>query len=165
MVNVLRRLSILGLLAAQFSYSGETDKNAEKDSLKACAQMVLAGFRKIADAHDLRFQGKVAEATALCRGGARALQFRNTPWVDWSTYWGTGDQTSRPPGLLTKNGPSSRGINGALLDLEYQRVELIKFNLFDNNGTYQTYINGRDRVGGPALKTWPEMRLPKEHPS
>ena len=28
--------------------------------------------------------------------------------------------------------PNTRGINGALLDLEYQRMELLKFNLFDN---------------------------------
>jgi hypothetical protein len=84
-----------------------------------------------------------------------------TPWVDWSQYWGTGDATTQLPGLLTKNGPAFRGVAGALLDLEVQRIELIKFNLFDNNDTYQQYISGRDSVGGPALKTWAEMRLPK----
>ncbi|MGH9653627.1 MAG: peroxidase family protein, partial [Bryobacteraceae bacterium] len=46
-----------------------------------------------------------------------------------------------------------------------QRVELIKFNLFDNAGTYKDYINGRDGVGGPALKTWPEMRLKPGDPN
>src|ERR1019366_9431690 len=110
-------------------------------------------------------EGKVQEAPALCRAGQRALLFRNTPWVDWSNYWGAGDATSKPPGLLTKGGPSSRGIAGALLDLESQRIELIKFNLFDNNGTYQEYVTGRAGVGGPALKIWPEMRLPKDSPN
>src|SRR5260221_8752669 len=111
----MKRASILGLFAALICNAApeKDSKKAEKESLKACAQMVLAGFRKIAETRDLRFQGKVAEATALCRGGARVLQFRNTPWADWSNYWGAGDQTSRPPGLLTKSGPSSRGIDGA----------------------------------------------------
>ena len=52
-----------------------------------------------------------------------------------------------------------------MLDLEYQRIELIKFNLFDNSGTWQSYVTGQNGVGGPALKTWPEMRLPKANPN
>ena len=40
--------------------------------------------------------------------------------------------------LLDRN---TRGIDGALMDLEYQRMELIKFNLFDNR-TYETYVKG-----------------------
>src|SRR5262245_8961025 len=136
----------------------------EKESLEACARTVLAGFRQIAQNRNERFEGKVPEADALCRGGYRALQFRHTPWVDWSQYWGTGDAASRAPGLITKSGPSTRGIAGALLDLEYQRVELIKFNLFDNSRTYQDYILGRDGVDGPALKRWDTMRLPSDHP-
>src|SRR5262249_21371503 len=58
-----------------------------------------------------------------------------------------------------------RGIDGALLDLEYQRIELIKFNLFDNSGTYRDYVNGRAGVDGRALKVWGEMRLPPDHPA
>ncbi len=141
------------------------DKKEEEESLKACAKAVLDGFRKIADTRDERFNGKVSEVNALCRGGFKALQFRNTPWLDWSNYWGTGDGSSRPPGLVTSNGPSNRGIAGALLDLEYQRIELIKFNLFDNNMTYEEYVKGRNGVGGPALKSWDSMRLPKTNPS
>ena len=137
----------------------------EADSLKGCAKMVLEGFRKIAATRDQRFEGKVEEATALCRGGQKALLFRNTPWVDWSWYWGAGDESSLPAGLLLKNAPVQRGVAGALLDLEYQRVELIKFNLFDNNGTYQQFVQGRGDVGGPALKTWTEMRLAPTHPN
>ena len=47
--------------------------------------------------------------------------------------------------------PNGRGIDGALLDLEYQRIELIKFNLFDQH-TYDDYVIGRDGQPGPTLK-------------
>ena len=40
----------------------------------------------------------------------------------------------------------------------------IKFNLFDNTGTYQDFITGRGDTNGPALKTWPAMRLPASDP-
>jgi hypothetical protein len=139
-------------------------KKEEADALAACAQAALKGFRKIAPARDLRFEGKVTEATALCRGGHQALLFRDTPWVDWSHYWGTGDMASLPSEFLNSNLPTQRGVAGALLDLEYQRIELIKFNLFDNSGTYQTFVGGREGVGGSALKTWPEMRLSSGNP-
>ncbi len=139
-------------------------KLEEAKELKACAQMVLDGFRKIPDDHAQRFLGKVTDAEALCRG-ERNLQFRLTPWVDWSQYWGTGDMSSLPTGYLSKKGPAFRGVTGALLDLEYQRVALIKFNLFDNAGTWRSYITGQNGVGGPALKAWPEMRLPKDNPN
>lgn len=133
--------------------------------LKACADVVRQGFRKVADTRDVRFEGKVAEDTALCRGGERALQFRNTPWVDWSNYWGTGDVSSLPKDFLLNKAVARNGVAGALLDLEYERVELIKFNLFDNNGTYEQFLSGRDGRGGQALKEWPEMRLPPSHPN
>ena len=44
-------------------------------------------------------------------------------------------------------GPNAHGINGALYELELQRIELIKFNLFDNNKTYEAYVTGRKRRG------------------
>ena len=69
-----------------------------------------------------------------------------------------------PVDFLSVKGPQFRGVTGALTDLEYQRIGLIKFNLFDNSGTYQSYVNGRGGVGGAALKTWPEMRLPSGNP-
>ena len=73
-------------------------KALEAQSLQACAQAMIdqLALLKIPDTRGLRFQGKVSEATALCRGGEQALQFRGTPWVDWSNYWGTGDMTSLP---------------------------------------------------------------------
>jgi hypothetical protein len=137
----------------------------EAKEIKACAQMVLTGLRPIANTRDFRFEGKVAEATALCRGGEKTLQFRLTPWVDWSQYWGTGDMSSLPSGRLLKKAPAFIGVSGALLDLEYQRVELIKFNLFDNNGTWKNYMTGVPGIAGAAIKTWPEMRLPKNDPN
>jgi hypothetical protein len=160
----LRWIAVCAAVTACSPLFAADPKKEEVEALKACAQAVLSGFRKIAATRDQRFQGKVSEANALCRGGYQALQFRNTPWVDWSNYWGAGDSSSIPP-ILLKNGPTQRGILGALMDLEYQRIELIKFNLFDNNGTYPEYVQGRDGVGGPALKRWDAMRLPADHPS
>ena len=150
----------------QSSSSAPSGKQEEAKALLACAQMVTDQLHqlKIPDVRAQRFQGKVSEATALCRGGERALQFRGTPWVDWGNYWGTGDMTSLPTGFISAKLPAQRGVAGALVDLELQRIELIKFNLFDNSGTYPTYAQGRNGVGGPALKVWPEMRLPADSP-
>ena len=60
-------------------------------------------------------------------------------------------------------GPNEHGINGALYELELQRIELIKLNLFDNK-RYEAYMTGRDGELGLVLNTWPEMRLPQSHP-
>ena len=136
-----------------------------KPSTEACEQMVLKGLRPIANLRDERFQGKVEEATAACRGELKAIWSLNTPWVDWANYWGAGDASSKAAKSVGLLGPDARGVDGALLDLEYQRIELIKFNLFDNNGSYEQYVAGKDGVGGPALKVWKEMRLPKGHPN
>jgi len=54
---------------------------------------------------------------------------------------------------------------GALTDLEYQRMELIQFNLFDNNKTYETYVTGSGGLPGALVKQWPEMRLPIQDPN
>ncbi|MDE3196188.1 MAG: oxygenase [Acidobacteriota bacterium] len=157
-----RALILLLLAGSPLLAAG--DDTVTPDGVKACAQMVLSGFRKIAGERDMRFTGKVAEATALCRGGERALQFRMTPWVDWSHYWGTGDMFSLPKGPLRKSA-TFQGVSGALLDLEYERVELIKFNLFDNSGTWKKYVTGLPGVQGPSIRKWPEMRLPANNPS
>ena len=164
---------LFGMLAAPLDAAAQgggatpkpDPKKEELAELKSCAQSVLAGFRKIADTRGERFEGKVTEAADICRGGQKTLQFRLTPWVDWSQYWGTGDLTSLPTGYLSKKGPAFRGVTGALLDLEYQRIELIKFNLFDNAGTYKKYVTGDPGTAGPAIKIWPEMRFPKDNPN
>ena len=159
--------ALTGLASGQGTLGSPADKKLspkqeEAAELKACVQHLAGGFLKVPDTRDLRFQGKVTTPTARCRGGQQAVEYQFTPWVDWSRYWGTGDSSSLPVGFLSVKGPQLRGITGALTDLEYQRLELIRFNLFDNSGTYQTYVSGRDGVGGPALKTWPEMRLPSD---
>ena len=130
-------------------------------SLMGCVDDISSGARPIAASRDHRFQAKVQSSTARCRGGETAVQRRGVPWVDWANYYGAGDAATKSF-WSTRN---MRGVNGALVDLEYERVELIKFNLFDNNGTFPQYRMGRDSTEGPALKTWPEMRLPPSHPN
>jgi len=152
------------VFAAAQSGSTVNPKKQELIELEACAGSALQGFRPIADTRTQRFNGKVALLTALCRGGQKAVQLRFTPWVDFSNYWGTGDLSSLPQGYFSTSAPQFRGVSGALLDLEYQRIELIKFNLFDNNGTYEDYVAGRNGLVGAALKTWPQMRLPQSSP-
>jgi hypothetical protein len=138
---------------------------AEDDAeiARACATMVTEGVPGIAGDQTRRFLGKVSEAKALCRGGERVRAYRDTPWVDWANYWGTGDARSRSD----RFGPDShifnrskRGIDGALLDIEFQRMELIKFNLFDNL-TFEQFVTDE---AGPTLKKWKEMRLGAEQP-
>src|SRR5450432_393300 len=135
--------AVLFALSSSLFADNLSPKQEEAAELGACAHSVAGGFLKIAPTRDQRFQGKVTEPTARCRGGMNAVQFRSTPWVDWSNYWGAGDTSSLPVGFLAVQPPKFRGVSGALLDLEYQRIELIKFNLFDNSGTYQAYVMGR----------------------
>ena len=136
--------------------------------LEACVRSAWTGLRPLAADRARRFLGKVEEDRARCRGGARAVELRRDPWVDWSHYWATGDGSSRMSaagGGLRFLRPDRRGIDGALIDLEYQRVELLLLNLFDSSGTYPDYVRGRGGRAGPALRAWPEMRLPPDHPS
>jgi len=123
----------------------------------SCAEKATDGIRQIAATRDARFQGKVTEKTAVCRGGETASARRSAPWVDWANYFATGDETSKAS-LPTQN---FRGVGGALVDLEYQRAELIKFNLFDNSGTFEQYRRNAGGKEGAAQKTWPQMRLPE----
>jgi hypothetical protein len=133
--------------------------------IRSCAAIGLQNLdpdekpvRPVASERDARFQGKVDESErARCRGGERAVKEMRTPWVDWPNYFGTRDATSKSDSLLR----NERGIAAALIDLEYQRMELIKFNVFDNK-TFEQYAQSPD---GPTLKTWTEMRLPPGHPS
>ncbi len=160
-----------------------TASDRDKEVLSACWTMVWAGFRPVADVKRTeRFLGKVDRATAICRGVDDYELYAATPWVDWSNYWGSGDESSKATGgtglirdalsaLLSLTDHvfdrDTRGLDGTLLDLEYQRMELIRFNLFDN-ATYQQYVDGREVNGiqkpGSLLRVWPEMRLPADHP-
>ena len=144
--------------------------NSESSDVSACIEMARAGLLEVADDRTQRFLGKVDEATARCRGGDKAVAYRSTPWVDWSNYWAAGGASTLQEGreAITSLGehlfPNGRGVDGSLLDLEFQRVELIKFNLFDNY-TYETYIKGLGGDPGSSVRIWPEMRLSPEHPA
>jgi Animal haem peroxidase len=143
-------------------------RKEEKISLESCKEKLATGALTLAKKRENRFLGKVSEQTALCRGGTYAAEQRDTPWNDWANYYAVGDSSSKRDGIVKSTGPLSpngRGINGALLDLELQRIGLIKFNLYDNNRTFEQYIKGQEGVEGPALKTWPEMQLPQDHPN
>lgn len=158
-VSASARAALRWSLCAGMALAGCRREDAA--STADCLELLREGFRPIASDRQHRFLGKVQENTASCRGGERALQGRALPWVDWSRYWGTGDASSKGrPG----SGEDRRGVSGAVLDLEYQRLELIKFNLFDNR-TYKAYVQGRAGAPGPSLKVWPEMRLSPRHPS
>jgi hypothetical protein len=114
----------------------------------SCAEKATDGLRQLAATRDARFQGKVKEDTAICRGGELAAARRSLPWIDWGNYFATGDESSKS-WLFTRN---FRGVGGALVDLEYERAELIKFNLFDNSGTFEQYRGGTGGKDGAALK-------------
>jgi len=154
-----------GLSILLAACTSDAPKQEEARELNACQQLLKEDLEKKPETRDMRFLGKVSEAAAMCRGGQQAVLFRTTPWVDWSQYWGTGDAASLPNGYLSTKLPAFRGVTGALVDLEHQRVNLIEFNLFDNNGTYRNYVSGSDGVDGRAIKVWPEMRLPKINPN
>lgn len=136
----------------------------------SCASHLLRGLRPVADQRDERFLGKLGDDALRCRGDARALANRSTPWVDWSNYWATGDDASRAHewfgvvGFLQRYLKNGIGELGALVDLEYQRMELVKFNLHDVT-TFRDYVQGRQKIAGPALRDWPQMRLPATDPA
>jgi len=137
--------------------------------LSACPRYVWRWQRPVAEDSAVRFLGKVREDTARCRGGDSAVSLRSTPWVDWQNYWATGDATSKSsvPNLwvLGHFFPNGRGIDGSLLDLQFQRMEMIKFNLFDNSGTYEKYVNLMGDPAGVFHDPYPEMRVLEKTPS
>jgi hypothetical protein len=87
--------------------------------------------------------------------------------MDWQNYWATGDSDSKVTGvgaLFGNLGANGRGIRGALLDFEYQRMEMIEFNLFDNTGTYEKYVNLLGDPAGVFNHPYVEMRVPEKDP-
>lgn len=139
------------------------------DSEVACLKVLARGdIQRVTKIRDQRFLGKVPEERARCLGGERAVALRQGPWLDWPNFWGAGDVSSKAPLHILSDakyiGPNAHGINGALYELELQRIELIKFNLLDNSGTYKSYVTGREGKAGPVLKAWSEMQLPPTHP-
>jgi len=158
-------LTACGLSILLTACTSDGPKQEEAREVNACQDLLKEDLLKKPETRDMRFLGKVSAAAAMCRGGQQAVLFRMTPWVDWSQYWGTGDAGSLPKDYLSSKLPAFRGITGALVDLEHQRVNLIEFNLFDNNGTYKGYVSGTNGIDGRAIKVWPELRLPKTNPN
>jgi heme peroxidase len=133
----------------------------------SCIAYALGGLRDVASDRSERFRGKVSEDTARCRGGEAAVAWRKTPWVDWPQYWSAGGAQTRFAGwtaALNFLSPNRRGINGALLDLEYQRIELLKFNLFDNSGTYEQYLRAQKNPSGKPASAWSQLGLSPDNP-
>jgi hypothetical protein len=167
MRSIMATIAAAGLIAAAAPHGAR----AEDDFaiLLACKRAALDPIRFPAADRTERFLGKVPDFHARCRGGERTVAAMAAPWVDWSNYWATGDASSKSSRIdadLPVVGRNQRGLNGAFLDLELQRLELIKFNLFDNNDTLEQYVKGNGTgVDGPALKTWIPMRLPAGHPN
>jgi hypothetical protein len=162
---------LIGLVIALIAIAGlmlASNYNYERfQATLGCIELGIRGFRPVGETGKDRFLGKVKDFTAVCRGGHRAVAYRDTPWNDWANYWGTGDESSRfqtHVEWLSKHlGPNDRGIDGALIDLEYQRLELITLNLHDPN-TYEDYVKGRDGVDGGAIRVWKEMRIEPGQP-
>src|SRR5262245_60330814 len=94
-----------------------------EEDLQGCVDAVLAGPKPIAETRDQRFEGKVGTSSAQCRGGEKGVKGTGLPWLDWPNYYGTGDQTSKSSSVRDLH-----GIASALIDIERERVELIKFN-------------------------------------
>jgi len=139
-----------------------------KSEMACVGTLFSRDIQRVAQVRTKRFLGKVPETRTRCLGGQYAVDHMKGPWLDWPNFWATRDASSRVPLRLLSDakliGPNAHGINAALYELELQRIELIKFNLFDNNKTYETYVKGRGDDPGPIVKTWPEMRLAPTDP-
>src|SRR5262245_3696772 len=160
----MKKLALVGL-AVLLLYFGAYAL-LRNTQLGSCVAYAFGSFREVSQDRSNRFLGKVYPDTARCRGGEGAVKWRTTPWVDWQRYRATAERDSRSTGLISKLGflsPNRRGVAGALLDMEYQRIELLRFNLFDNSGTFQEYVQGRNGTAGSAIKIWPQLRLPRGH--
>ena len=162
--------SLICMVSLTASSPVRPDSENDAAVVDACVKMIVDGLPLIARDRTDRFQGKVDEAHARCRGGERAVGAMGMPWVDWANYWSAGDASSKSgrrdigSHIVDRN---KRGIDGVLLDIEYQRMELIKFNLFDNK-TFETYAAGgvNGRAGDSArLRVWKEFRLPPGDPN
>src|SRR6476646_4792565 len=156
------------LLLTSLLLTGHGCASFDPQELSSCFTYVSRGPRDVAAARSERFLGKVREDTARCRGGERTVQERPSPWIDWRNYWATGDADSKVSGfgaLFGDLGGNGRGVRGALLDLEFQRMEMIKFNLFDNSGTYEKYTQVWRDPAGVFHTPFVEMRVPDKKPN
>jgi len=103
-----------GVLAA--GVVGAADDENDVEIAAACAVLGAGGLRDIAADRTDRFQGKVGEVAARCRGGRRAIAGRGQPWVDWSNYWGTSDVSGQYITALAIAPSKSKTIYAATAD-------------------------------------------------
>src|SRR5215470_13345204 len=115
MRNRFRSLAIT--LATASTLATAADPARTQDELAiiaACVKTLAGGLPLVAQERTERFQGKVDEARALCRGGETAARQINTPWVDWENYWATGGAGSKSA-RMDRGSPitdrNKRGVN------------------------------------------------------
>ena len=135
------------VFGALLALAGCATRGDAIDSAEACVAVAARGLRPVAEDRAERFLGKVEESTARCRGGERAVARRERALGGLAELLGDGRrrQPRAGVGCPVISAPTAAGIDGALIDLEYQRIELIKFNLFDNSGTYPRLRDGPGR--------------------
>src|SRR5262249_48228518 len=133
-------IAIAGAAAQWFGTSTPVLAEDEMAVVQACHDVVkklATGLPRLATVRSARFLGRGSEAYARCTGGEAAVAQTGTPWVDWQNYWATGDADSKSSNPLSRllanlTMPSVQGLNlgdrnqrgifGALLDLERQRM-------------------------------------------
>ena len=95
----MRKRVIFFTILLAVSCHSDRDKaiKAEIESLQNCAQMINSGIRPIAGTREERFQGKVENATAVCRGGGVAAQVPpRRGWIGPTTGELAGPRPKRP---------------------------------------------------------------------
>ena len=91
-MRLARLVATAGLLASCLPAQAQDDSRAIAAD---CLKLVRSGPRPLAETRTERFEGKVGEPAAACRGGEKSVARRGVPWVDWSNYWGAGDASSK----------------------------------------------------------------------
>ena len=90
------RARLIGTLAPLlFCFATAAQSDSETS---ACVEAASRGLLEVPDDRSKRFLGKVQEDTARCRGGEKAVRYRDRPWVDWQNYYATGDASSKKEG-------------------------------------------------------------------
>ncbi len=135
------------VVASLVLQSCDEKQKEDKASLDACVETLAHLLPVRPQERADRFQGKVEQFRALCRGGQKAVAAMKTPWVDWGSYWGTGDASSQFPGVITSKGPlspSGRGVTGALPVITVTHAG----RLIEQHHQFPAATDGRQRGSG-----------------
>ena len=165
-IPVLTILAVLILLTIVIMLTAPLWRTEYARSMVSCPRMVFDDYLSVSTRREHRFLGKVREDRALSVVAIKPLITATPPGRIGQITGAQGTPTpwapTRPTGRILS--PTERGITGALMDLEFQRIGLIKYNLFDNY-TYKGFLEGEGKFQGRAIKVWDEMRLPADHPN